>query len=116
MSRVQSFIDAGARPHFDNNDALRLRSGRRFVRLSTPGGALTSAGNEWEQRTEETLPDSGFQNQKAVRKGNTETIRLRGGGRGMTRRWNAADDRWDFTQLGKSSTSDCAATGSFRFQ
>ena len=42
MSRIQSFIDAGARPHFDNSDALRLRSGRRFVRLSTPGGALTS--------------------------------------------------------------------------
>jgi hypothetical protein len=36
-----------------------------------------------------------------VRKGNTETIRLRGGGRGVTRRWNATNNRWDFTKLGK---------------
>ena len=47
------------------------------------------------------MPDSGFQNQKAVRKGNTETIRLRGGGRGTTRKWNAADNKWDFTKLRK---------------
>ena len=101
MSRVQQFIDQGARPRFDKSDALQLRTGRRFVRLSAPSGELTAAGNEYETRTGETLPDSGFQNQKAVRKGNTETIRLRGGGRGTTRKWNAADNKWDFTKLRK---------------
>ena len=74
MSRVQQFINQGARPRFDQQDALQLRTGRRFVRLSTPSGALTAAGNEYEARTGETLPASGFQNQKAIRKGNTETI------------------------------------------
>ena len=101
MSRVQQFIDQGARPRFDGDDALQLRIGRRFVRLSAPDGALNTAGNEYEARTGETLPASGFQNQKAIRKGNTETIRLRSGKRGMTRRWNATSNRWDFTNLGK---------------
>ena len=66
MSRIQSCIDQGARPRFDGNDALQLRTGRRFLRLSTPSGALTAAGNEYEARTGETLPASGFQNQKAI--------------------------------------------------
>ena len=100
MSRVQQFIDQGARPRFDRSDALQLRTGRRFVRLSAPSGELTAAGNEYETRTGETLPDSGFQNQKAVRKGNTETIRLCDGRRAMRRRWNATSNRWDFTNLG----------------
>ena len=101
MSRLQQFIDQGARPRFDREDALQMRIGRRFVRLSTPSGALTTAGNEYEARTGETLPASGFQNQKAVRKGNTETIKLRDDRRGITRKWNAASNRWDFTKLGK---------------
>ena len=62
--KVQQFIDSGARPRFDGGDSLQMRVGRRFVRLSDASGALTAAGNEYEQRTGETLPDSGFQNQK----------------------------------------------------
>ena len=100
MSRVQQFIDSGARPRFDGGDSLQIRVGRRFARLSDASGALTAAGNEYEQRTGETLPDSGFQNQRAIRKGNTETIGLRDGRRGVTRKWNAASSRWDFTKLG----------------
>ena len=93
MSRVQEFIDKAARPRFDGDDALQLRIGRRFVRLSAPSGALNAAGHEWEARTGETLPARGFQNQKAIRNGNTKTIRLRDGRRAMTRRWNAASNR-----------------------
>ena len=100
MSRLQQFIDGGARPRFDANDALQMRIGRRIVRLSAPSGELTAAGHEYEARTGETLPASGFQNQKAVRKGNTETVKLRDGRRGITRKWNAAGNRWDFTKLG----------------
>ena len=97
MSRVQKFIDQGARPRFNADDTLQLRIGRRFVRLSDPGGALNTAGHEYEQRTGETLPASGFQNQKAIRKGNTTTIRLCGGRRAMTRGWNATSNKWDFS-------------------
>ena len=100
MSRVEQF-NQGARPRFDRQDALQLRTGRRFVRLSTPSGELTAAGNEYEQRTGETLPASGFQNQKAVRKGNTETIKLRDGRRATTRKWDAVSNRWSFTKLGR---------------
>ena len=100
MSRVKQFIDSGVRPRFDNGDSLHMRVGRTFVRLSDASGALTAAGNEYERRTGETLPDSGFQNQRAIRKGNTETIGLRDGRRGITRKWNAANSRWHFTMLG----------------
>ena len=65
MSRVQSFIDQGARPRFDGNDALQLRTGRRFLRLSTPSGALTAAGNKYAARTGESLPANGFRKQEA---------------------------------------------------
>ena len=119
MSRVQEFIDQGARPRFDGDDSLQLRIGRRFVRLSAPGGALNAAGNEYEQRTGETLPASGFQNQKAIRKGNTETIRLRTGRRAMTRRWNATSNRWDFTNLGNilpATASQLGRAGSSHHQ
>ena len=92
----------GVRHRMDAGNTLQLRSGRRFVRLSDNTGKLTAVGNEWETRTGEALPDSGIQNQKAIRKGNTETVRLPNGTRGITRRWNAAHNRWDFTKLGRT--------------
>ena len=102
MSRVQDFINMGLRPKMTAANTLQLRQGRRIVRLSDNTGNLTAAGNEWEARTGEQLPDSGIQGQKAIRKGNTETIQLPNGTRGITRKWNAARNRWDFTRLGRA--------------
>ena len=76
MSRVQDFINQGLRPQMGPGNTLQLRAGRRFVRLSDMSGNLMAAGNEWEARTGEQLPESGIQGQKAIRKGNTETIEL----------------------------------------
>ena len=102
MFRVQDFINQGLRPHMGPGNTLQLRAGRRFVRLSDMSGKLMAAGNEWEARTGEQLPESGIQGQKAIRKGNTETIKLPNGTRGITRKWNAARNRWDFTKLGRA--------------
>ena len=102
MSRVQEFINQGLRPRMGPGNTLQLRAGRRFVRLSDNNGNLTATGNEWEARTGEQLPESGIQGQKAIRKGNTETVKLPNGTRGITRKWNAARNRWDFTKLGRA--------------
>ena len=69
-------------------NTLQLRTGSRFVCLSDNNGNLTATGNEWEARTGEQLPESGIQGQKAIRKGNTETIKLRNGERAITRRYD----------------------------
>ena len=99
--RVRALLDAGERPRFDSGgDGLLLRTDARHVRLSDDGGALTHAGHLWEALTGRELPLSGFQRQVPRRVGETETIRLRGGGRGVARRWNRAERERDFTRLG----------------
>ena len=60
MSRVQDFINQGLRPHMGPGNTLQLRAGRRFARLSDMSGKLMAAGNEWEARTAEQLPESGI--------------------------------------------------------
>ena len=96
MSRVQSFIDAGRRPQVSGN-TLILRNGNRFVHLSDQSGNPTVAGREFEARTGEQLPASGYRQQRPRREGNTETIALRNGKRAVTRRWNAEQNKWIFT-------------------
>ena len=99
MSRVQAFIDAGQRPQYSCNRFI-LRNGNRFVRLSDESGNPTSAGHEFEARTGEPLPASGYQAQRPRRQGNTETIALRSGKRAVSRRWNAEQNKWMFTKAG----------------
>ena len=99
MLCVQSFIDAGRRPQFSGN-TLILRNGNRFVHLSDESGNPTSAGHEFEQHTGEQLPASGYQQQRPRREGNTETIMLRNGKRAVSRRWDAAQNKWIFTKAG----------------
>jgi hypothetical protein len=63
-------------------------------------GTVTRQGRYWEQKTGELLPIGGFERQAAVREGGVESIRLRNGTKGITRRWNEARGDWDFTRLG----------------
>ncbi len=69
--------------------------------MVTALGQKTSAGTYYEQRSETNLPDGGFLQQTARRDGNVETILLRDGGRGITRRWNASGTI-TFTPLGNA--------------
>ena len=75
-----------------------LRGGNRLSWLSRADGSLTAAGNEYEARTGSQLPPSGLQAQNPLRKGNTETIKLRSGKRVVTRRFDG--DEWKFTKAG----------------
>ena len=47
------------------------------------------------------LPAGGFLQQVARRDGNVETIQLRDGKRGITRRWDAGSAEFKLTALGK---------------
>ena len=100
--RVKQLIDAGARPALDkaNKSHLILRSGRTFTRLSKDDGDPTKAGLFWQSLTGQSLPDSGFMSQTAVREGNVEHIKLRDNKKGITRRLNLENGEWIFTKLG----------------
>lgn len=84
-------------------EGIGIRAGRssRTIALVDGRGNKTPAGRYWEQISKESLPEGGFLQQTASREGNTETIKLRDGGRGITRRWDTAGE-WKFTALGKA--------------
>ena len=71
-----------------------------MTRLSNLDGTPTKAGLFWQELTGKELPESGHDAQKAVREGNVETIRLKNGGKAITRRLNVATGEWVFTRLG----------------
>ena len=99
--RIQELLTAGATPVFSaGDDRLMLRAGRRYARLSDDAGALTGAGAHYQALTGSELPVSGFQRQAPQRVGNTETVRLRGGARGVTCRYDPVSRAWSFTNLG----------------
>ena len=100
--RVKQIIDSGSRPEFDkaHKNNLMLKKGRKFVRLSKDDGEPTPASLFWQGITGQTLPDSGFMSQTAVRDGNAEYIKLRDGKRGITRQLSLETGEWIFTKLG----------------
>ncbi len=67
----------------------------------TAAGQKTNAGVYYEQRSGTNLPDGVFLQQVARRDGNVETILLRDGKRGITRRWDASGV-FKFTALGNA--------------
>jgi hypothetical protein len=98
---LDALIAAGVTPsRLVGSEGIALVQGERRIRLVTDDGAPTKQGWYWEQRTGERLPAGGFMQQEAVREAGTETIRLRDGSKGVTRRWNEARGDWDFTRLG----------------
>jgi hypothetical protein len=102
---LDALIAAGVTPSkLVGSEGLALTQGKRRFRLVSDDGAVTKQGRYWEQKTGERLPTASFLQQKAERDGGVETIRLREGSRGVTRRWNEARGDWDFTRLGTKST------------
>ena len=75
-------LASGKRATKTGSDAWVLRGGgKTFRTLVDSGGTLTKWGKDYEAHTGETLSRGKFEeDQNADRAGNTETIRLRGGG------------------------------------
>jgi hypothetical protein len=98
---LHALIAAGVTPSkLKGSEGISLVQGKRRFRLVSDDGTVTKQGRYWEQKTGELLPAGGFMQQKAERDGGVETIRLRNGSRGVTRRWNEARGDWDITRLG----------------
>ncbi len=101
-TKLDTMYLAGANPEkMKTTDAIGIKSYRRWIQLVDNSGKKTPAGRYWEQISEESLPEGGFLQQTAVRDGNVETIKLRDGRRGVTRRWDPGSGEFKFTALGK---------------
>ena len=87
---IDALFAAGQRPDkLKTSEGIGILNGRRPIVLVTVLGVKTNAGVYYEQKSETNLPD-GFLQQTARRDGNVETILLRDGKRGITRRFDAS--------------------------
>ena len=108
MQFVTDALAAGKRATRTRSDAWVLRGqGKTHRVLVDAGGSLTKFGRYYETQTGETLERDRFNpDQAAEREGNTETIRLRGGGRGVVRSFDPAalggQGKWRYTALGRA--------------
>ncbi len=84
------------------SEGIALKQGRSIVKLVTDEGESTSAGDYWAAQSGQVLPAGGFLQQAATRDGNVESIRLRDGSRGVTRRWDEGTGEYKFTRLGNT--------------
>jgi hypothetical protein len=97
---IDALFAAGQRPDkLKTSEGIGILNGRRPIVLVTALGVKTNAGVYYEQKSETNLPDGGFLQQTARRDGNVETILLRDGKRGITRRFDASGG-FKFTPLG----------------
>ena len=96
---IDALFAAGQQPvKLKTSEGIGILNGRRPIVLVTAAGVKTNAGIYYEQKSETNLPDGGFLQQDARRDGNVETILLRDGRRGITRRFDASG--FKFTPLG----------------
>ena len=102
---IDALYDQGERPQKGKTtESIGLSTGKRNIVLVDNAGKKTPAGSYYEQKSGTELPLGGFLQQAAYREGNVETIQLRDGKRGITRRWDAGNNDWTFTALGKNTT------------
>jgi hypothetical protein len=98
---VDSLIAAGATPaRLKGSEGVSLIQGNRRVRLIGDDCEVSKHGKYLEAKTGELLPAGGFLQQKAVREGHVEFIRLRDGSKAVTRRWNDTKGEYKYTPMG----------------
>ncbi len=102
--KIDALYDQGERPQGKTTESIGLSAGKKSIVLVDNTGKKTRAGSYYEQTSGPELPLGGFLQQSARREGNVETIQLRDGKRGITRRWDAGNNDWTFTALGKNTT------------
>ena len=87
---IDTLFAAGQQPEkLKTSEGIGILNGRRPIVLVTAAGVKTKAGIYYEQKSATNLPEGGFLQQTAHRDGNVETILLRDGRRGITRRWDS---------------------------
>ncbi len=99
-ARIEALVALGVEPSkLKSNDTIALVHGKTRIALVDQAGDATAAGRYWGDHTNLELPQGGFMRQVAVREGNTEYIKLKGGKRAVTRSWTT-DGAFAFTKLG----------------
>ena len=103
-TRIDSLISGGVAPtRLKGSDAMGLRgAGRSIIKLVNDDGDATAVGKYWSLKSGEPLPAGGYLQQTATRVGNVESIKMRDGGSGVTRRWNEGTGEYKFTALGRA--------------
>jgi hypothetical protein len=102
-NRIDAMIAAGTTPQrLKGSEGIALKSGRSIVRLIDDEGLPTKAGSYWTIKSGSALPVGGFMQQTVTREGNVESIKMRDGTRGVTRRFNERKGEYTFTALGNS--------------
>ena len=101
--RIDAFIAAEAAPkRLKGSDAIALQQGKSIIKIVGDDGEATAAGTYWSRRSGTPLPVGGYMQQTAVRVGTVETIKMRDGKSGVTRRWHEGSGEYRFTALGNS--------------
>ena len=96
-------VGAGATPKIGPSGVTTLHHGRRFKQLVTSGGALTAAGDAYEEEMGVTLETTSFRrDQLPRREGNVEYLKMRKGDDRISRRWDTAKGEWRYSALGKA--------------
>jgi len=99
-TRIEGLVALGVDPaKLKSSDAIALVHGKTRIVLVDIAGDATAAGKFWSTHTNMELPQGGFMSQVAVREGNTEYIKLKGGKKVVTRRWTI-DGEFAFTKIG----------------
>ena len=102
-TRIDAFITAEAAPkRLKGSEAIALQQGRSIIKLVNDDGEATAAGTYWALKSGQQLPDGGYLQQTATRVGNVESIKMRDGKSGVTRRWVEGTGEYKFTALGNS--------------
>ena len=108
-TRIENLVALGVGPaKLKSNDTIALVHGKTLIILVDQAGDPTASGKYWSTHTNLELPQCGFMSQVAVREGNTEYIKLKGGKKAVTRRWTT-DGKIAFTK--KSETCIFQSSG-----
>ena len=96
-------LTANANPQNTNSGSVIIKScNKRHILVNTTG-KRTALGEYYEQNSSNELPVGGFDpTQAPYTEGNTEFIKMRSGEERAARRYDAADNDYKLTKLGKS--------------
>ena len=105
---LQGAIDAGNRARVSRSSEQQiLRHGKAFRVLTDNRGKMTEAGKIYQNITGEALRLGGFDpEQTPQRHGHIETIRTRSGKTKVIRKWDAAKNAFEYTNLGRRYFSE----------
>ena len=104
---LEGAIAAGSAPRKTPSDSIILRRDREHRVLVSAAGHLTLAGRQYQELTNARLETYSYDTkQTPTRRGNVETIKMRGGKEKAVRTFDPATGEFTYTTLGKRYFKD----------